>query len=115
MTLGEDQVIVVGVVRCLQIPAQMTSQQHGDEVGGGHRRGRVPGTGPVAHHDRVDTQLLREFGAEVEVRAGVGGSGHRVCSSRGTLGTGDVPVVTTRKPDIRWTHVHGCRRVCRMP
>ena len=61
VALGEDQVVGVGVLGVVEVVAQVLGDQHGHEVGGRHRRGRVAGLGPPADLDRVDAELLTEL------------------------------------------------------
>ena len=59
--LGEDQVIVAGVLGMVEVVAQVAGEQHRHQVGGGHRRRGVAGAGGVARPDRVDAKLLSEL------------------------------------------------------
>ncbi len=58
VTLGEDQVVVAGVVGLVEVVTQVVGHQHGDEVGGRHRGRRMARPGGVAGPDRVDAELL---------------------------------------------------------
>ena len=60
MALGEDQVVVVGILRVVEVVAEVLAHQHGDEVGGRHGRGRMPRPGAGARADTIGPQLLRE-------------------------------------------------------
>jgi hypothetical protein len=61
VTLGEDQVIVVGVGRIGVVVAQMARHEDGHEVGRGHRRRGVAGGGGIRRANRVDAQALGEL------------------------------------------------------
>ena len=50
VALGEDQVVVARVVRLVEVVAQVLGEQHGHQVGRGHRRGRVAGLRPRPRH-----------------------------------------------------------------
>ena len=58
VALGEDEVVVVRVLRLVVVVAQMARHEHGHEVGGGHGRGGVPGVGGGRCPDRIDAQAL---------------------------------------------------------
>ena len=61
VSLGEDQVVVARVVRAPEVVVQVLGEQHGHQVGGGHRRGRVARAGGVAAPDGVNAELLAEL------------------------------------------------------
>ena len=61
VALGEDQVIVVGVLRVVVVVAQVARHQHRHQVGRRHRRGGVAGVGGGRRADRVDAQTLGEL------------------------------------------------------
>ncbi len=65
VALGEDQVVVVGVVGVVEVVAEVLLGEHGDQVGSGHRRGGMPGPAHCGRADRVDPQLLSELAPEV--------------------------------------------------
>jgi hypothetical protein len=52
VALGEDQMVVAGIVGPVEVVAQVASEQHGHEVGGGERRGRVARAGGRDHAHR---------------------------------------------------------------
>ena len=58
--LGEDQVVVVGVLRVLIGVVQVTRHKHSHQVRGRHRRGRVTRRRGGGRPNRVDAQALRE-------------------------------------------------------
>ena len=64
VTLGEDQMVVAGVFGTSEVVVQVLGEQHGDEVGGGHRRRRMARPCGVACPDRVDAELLSELAPE---------------------------------------------------
>lgn len=64
MALGEHQMVVAWVVRVPQVHREVPVEQHGHQVGGRHRRGRVPGPGGRAGPDRVHPKLLGQFMTE---------------------------------------------------
>ena len=64
VTLGEDQMVVAGIFGMSEVVVQVIGEQHGDEVGGGHRRRRMARAGGVACSDRVDAELLSELAPE---------------------------------------------------
>ena len=68
--LGEDQMVVGRVTRVVPVVAEVPADQDGHQVGGGHAGGRVPGPGRGARADRVDAQLLGEFGGQGEIDVG---------------------------------------------
>jgi len=84
--LGEDQVVVVGVVRVPHVVPQVAREQDGHEVGGGQCGGGVagPGGGGAAH--RVHAQLLPKLLHLVRRRLQHGGhmSGLPAASKRET-------------------------------
>src|SRR3981081_3406944 len=45
VSLGEDQVVVVGLVRVLPVVVEMIADEAREQVGRGHRGGRVAGAG----------------------------------------------------------------------
>ena len=61
VALGEDQVVVVGVLGVVVVVAQVTGHQDRHQVGRRHRRGGVPRLGGVGRTDRVDPQALGEL------------------------------------------------------
>ena len=64
VSLGEDQVVVAGIVGAGEVVAQVLGEQHGHQVGGRHRRRRMARAGGVARPDRVDAELLSELAPE---------------------------------------------------
>ena len=67
MALREDQVVVPRVVRAVEVVAEVLREQHGHQVGGGHRGGRVAGFGDGRAADRVDAQLLAQLAPQLGV------------------------------------------------
>ena len=65
VALGEDQVVGGGVVEVRRVEPQVAVDQHRQQIGGGHRRGRVAGAGGSAGADRVHPQLLPQLPPEV--------------------------------------------------
>ena len=61
VALGEDQVVVVGVVGVLVVELEVLLHQHRHQVGRRHRGRRVAGVGGRGGADRVDAQLLAEL------------------------------------------------------
>ena len=62
VTLGEDQVVVGGVVEVGRVEPQIAAlEQHRQQVGGRHRRRRVAGAGRRADAHGVDAQLLAQL------------------------------------------------------
>ena len=57
VALGEDEVVVRGVVGSREVVAEVIGEEHRHQVGSGHRGGRVPGAGRVAGADRVHAKL----------------------------------------------------------
>ena len=51
VALREDEVVVARVVRRAEVVVQVLADQHRHQVGGGHRRGRMPGAGGGAGSD----------------------------------------------------------------
>jgi hypothetical protein len=72
VALGEDEVIVAGVIGAVPVIAEMPADQDGHQVGGGHAGGGMPGPGRCARSDGVHAQLLAEFGGERKVGIGRG-------------------------------------------
>ena len=64
VALREDQVVVAGVVRVVEVVAEVLREQDRHQVGGGHRGGRMPGLRDGGRADRVDAQLLAELTPE---------------------------------------------------
>ncbi len=65
VALGEDQVVVRGVARVLEVEPEVAVEQHGHQLGCGHRRGRVARAAGIAAANRVHPQLLCQLAAEV--------------------------------------------------
>ena len=61
VALGEDEPVVPGVVRRVEVVAQMPCEEDRREVGRRHRGRRVPGAGLRARPNRVDPQLLSQL------------------------------------------------------
>ncbi len=61
VALGEDQVVVVGVLGVLVVEVEVLLHQHRHQVGRRHRRRRVAGVGGRGGADRVDAELLAEL------------------------------------------------------
>jgi hypothetical protein len=61
------------MVRVVPVIAEVAADEDSQQVGGGHARGRMPGTGRGAGADGVNAQLLSEVGREREVDVGGGG------------------------------------------
>ena len=61
VALGEDQVVVVGVVRVRVVELQVLLHQDRHQVGRRHRGRRVAGVGGRGGADRVDPQLLAQL------------------------------------------------------
>jgi hypothetical protein len=61
VALGEDQMVVAGILRLVEVVAQEAGEEHGQQVRRGHRRGRMPRPcrGGGAH--RIDPQLLSQL------------------------------------------------------
>jgi hypothetical protein len=57
VALGEDEAVVAGMGWAGEVVAQVAAQQHGHEVGGRQRRGRVAGAGGGGGPDHVDPEL----------------------------------------------------------
>ena len=97
--LGEDEVIVAGVVWVVPVVAQVPADQDGEQVGGGHARGRVPGSGRSARADGVHPQLLAEFGGKGKIGVGDGGRHeHLLGFSADGRETGPLPVWSQSTP-----------------
>src|SRR5437588_6551297 len=60
MTLREYEVIVVGVIRIVEVVAQVLGEQNRHEIGSREGRCWVTGAGRCAATDAVDSQLLSE-------------------------------------------------------
>src|SRR4051794_26311439 len=70
--------MVIGrVARVVVVQPQVAVDEDGQQVGGRHRRGRVPRAGFIGHPDRVDAELLAELSAEVGI------VGHKYLPNRG--------------------------------
>src|SRR5580693_4043468 len=83
MALGEDEVVVARLIRVVPVIAEVPADQDSQQVGGGHARGRMPGTGRGARANGVNAQLLSELGGERQVDAGHGGwGGHEYLPGR---------------------------------
>ena len=65
VALAEDQVVVARVLGVAEVVAQVSRHQHGHEVGGGHRGGRVAAPRGARGPDRVDPELLPELAPRV--------------------------------------------------
>ncbi len=84
--------VVVRVLGLGPVVLKIASGEHGDEVGGGHRRGRVAGAGRGAAADRVDAQLLAKLAGKFEIRG------------RKSLGDGHItpsPLMSGEPPETR--------------
>src|SRR5439155_25714902 len=64
---AEDQMVVMRVIRRGEVVAQVLRQQHGHQVGGGHRGSRVPGSGCGTASYGIDAQLLTNRAPELVV------------------------------------------------
>ena len=64
MALREDEVVVPRIVRIVEVVPKVLREQDRHQVGGGHRRGRMPGLRDGGRADRVDAQLLAELTPE---------------------------------------------------
>ena len=70
MSLGEDQVVVPGVLQVARVHAQEAAvEQHRHQIGGRHRGGGVSGARRRAAADGVHTQLLSELAPAVRTHA----------------------------------------------
>ena len=58
VALREDEMVVPGVVRVVEVVAEVLRQQDGHQIGPGHRRGGMAGVGDRGGSHRVDAQLL---------------------------------------------------------
>ncbi len=67
VALGEDQVVVGRIGQILRVHPQMAVEQHGHQVGGGHRRRGMARAGRRAGPHGVHAQLLPELAAAVGV------------------------------------------------
>src|SRR5712664_3879382 len=78
MAFRENQVVVVGVLGLVPVVLQVAGDQDRDEVGGGHRGGRVSGAGGRAAANGIDPQLLPKLTRELEIGGGqrLGGDRH---------------------------------------
>jgi hypothetical protein len=89
VALGEDQVVVVGMVGLFEVVAEVLLSQHREQIRGGHRRGRMPRPADRGGPDRVDSELLGQLAPELSASKGwdVGFGCHapmvaRVCRPR---------------------------------
>src|SRR5690606_22999967 len=62
MPLGEDEPVVAGVARAVEVVPDVVGEQHGHHVGRGHRGRGVPGARGGRGPHAVHTQLLSELG-----------------------------------------------------
>jgi hypothetical protein len=60
--------VVVGQFRAREVVAKVAGGQDGDQVGGGHARGRMPRSRLGAGTDSIDADLLRDLTDEIERR-----------------------------------------------
>ena len=61
VALGEDQVVVIGVLGVLVVEVEVLLHQHRHQVGRRHRGRRVAGVGGGGGANRVDAELLAEL------------------------------------------------------
>ena len=61
MPLREDEPVVRGALRLVEVVAEVAVDEDRHEVGGGHRGRRVAGLRGRAHADRVDPELLPQL------------------------------------------------------
>src|SRR5579862_9580501 len=61
MALGEDQMVVVGIGRVVELVVQVLSQQDRHEISRRHGRCRMPGTSGGAAADAVHSKLLGQL------------------------------------------------------
>lgn len=57
MALAKNQAVVVGLLRVIEVILQVRGEEDAHQVGGGHRRGRMPRTGGSCATDAVNAQL----------------------------------------------------------
>src|SRR5580692_10548738 len=96
--LGEDEVIVAGVIWVVPVVPEVTAHQDGQQVSGGHTRGGMPGPGRGARTDGVHAQLLAELGRERQVDVGgEGWGGHEYLPGRAVSGLVPRRSVTRRR------------------
>ncbi len=72
VALGEDQPVVRRALRRVEVVAEEAVDEHRQQVGGGHRRGGMPGLRSGAHADGVDSELLSQLAPAL----GVSHAGH---------------------------------------
>ena len=61
VALREDEPVVPRVVRRVEVVPEVRREEHGREVCGGHRRGRMPRARLGARANRIDPQLLSQL------------------------------------------------------
>ena len=81
VSFGQNEVVVVRMVRALPVVAQVAREQYGHQVGGRHARGGMPGPRGGAAADRVDSQLLSQLPDHRHVDALIGEFTQRKVSS----------------------------------
>jgi len=65
VALGEDEPVVQGALRLVEVVPEVAREQDSGQVGGGHGRRRVAGARLGARPHRVNAQLLTELPPEV--------------------------------------------------
>src|SRR5436190_14203342 len=67
VTLGVDQVVVVGVLRLAPVVLEIAAEEHRDEVRRRHGGGGVTGPRRRAAANGIDPELLTELARELEI------------------------------------------------
>ena len=67
VTLGEDQMVVRGILRLAEVVAQVLRDQHGHQIRARHRRGRMARLRNGAAADRIDAELLSQLAPELGI------------------------------------------------
>jgi hypothetical protein len=67
VALGEDEPVVVRVVRVVEVVAQVLREEDGHQVGRRHARGGMAGARLRRGPDRVDPELLPQLAPELNV------------------------------------------------
>ena len=65
MAFGENQAVIVGVFRVIEIVAQVIGEQNAHQLGSAHRGCRMAGASGCRTANAVDAQLGGKFGVEL--------------------------------------------------